>query len=69
LIDTVPPAIVCDPPDTVPCLVPVVFRDPTVTDNCASLKEISLEIVLTDTVPGPEGYDRTFTRCWAARDN
>jgi hypothetical protein len=69
LVDTVAPTIVCDPPDTIPCLAPVVFRDPTVTDNCASLQEISLEIMLSDTVPGPEGYDRTFTRCWAARDN
>jgi hypothetical protein len=69
LVDTVPPGIVCDPPDTIPCLAPVVFPDPTVTDNCASLQEITLAIVSTDTVPGPEGYDRTFTRCWAARDN
>lgn len=68
LVDSVAPVVVCDPPDTISCGAPVVFRDPAVTDNCAAASEIALETVSTDTIPGPDGYDRTFRRCWAARD-
>ena len=64
--DTVPPVIVCAPDKVIPAGEPVVFDDPTVTDNCPIPGQgPALSSNLTMSVA--EG-ETTFTTCWFAAD-
>jgi len=64
--DTVPPVLVCAEDAVIPCQAPAVFTDPEITDNCDS--EPTFSVISTDTVPGPDPWFCTYTRCWEGLD-
>jgi hypothetical protein len=64
--DTVAPVLLCADDVIIPCEDPVVFTDPEITDNCD--REPTFSVISTDTVPGPEPYAYTYTRCWEGLD-
>jgi hypothetical protein len=64
--DTTPPEITCAADDSVECDGVVVFTPPTATDNCDPDPQI--DIVSTDTIPGPGVGEFTHTRTWSATD-
>jgi hypothetical protein len=67
VVDTVPPTLTCAPDDTIPCNTPAVFTDPEALDNCDP--NPTVEILSTESVPGPPPFHSTHTRCWTATDN
>jgi hypothetical protein len=64
--DTVPPVLTCAEDATISCRAPLVFTDPEVRDNCDPRPTFS--VISTDSVPGPQPWLWTYTRCWEGLD-
>jgi hypothetical protein len=64
--DTTAPVLVGAPDGAILCDQPVVFTDPSVTDNCDAAPVV---VVVSDTVEeGPGECEASYTRCWEAHD-
>jgi uncharacterized repeat protein (TIGR01451 family) len=64
--DTQAPSLACAADGEITCGDPVVFTDPTASDNCDPSPTI--DVASTTTTPGPGPGEQTHTRCWTATD-
>jgi hypothetical protein len=66
VVDDTPPTLDCAEDEVIPCEAQVIFTPPEVSDVCDPDPDIN--IISTGTVPGPDPYEYTHTRCWEGID-